>query len=129
MWIDASGTDAELFWSSISSFLIILVEITDSSAATNSVSDSFIIFSVSSSSSLSTESSNAKISLLENLSILTYFFLALSMLLTAHTKCLNVSMCNNFHLIFSQNSPTLSCSHSISFSKMLRIFPMIFSIK
>ena len=75
------------------------------------------------------ESSNAKISPLDNLLILTYFFLALSMLLTAHTKRLNVSVCNNFHLFFPQNFPTLSCSHSVSFSKMFRIFPMIFSIK
>ena len=79
MWIDASGTDTELLWSPISPFLMILVEITDSSSATNFVSESFIIFSMSPSSSLSIESSNAKISPLDSLSILTYVFLALSM--------------------------------------------------
>ena len=84
MWIDAFGTDTELLWSPISSFLMILVEITDSSSAANYVSESLIIFSMSSSLSLSVESSNAKISSLDNLSILTYFFLALSMLLTVH---------------------------------------------
>ena len=31
MWIDASGADAELLWSPISSFLMMLVEISDSS--------------------------------------------------------------------------------------------------
>ena len=40
MWIDASGIETELLWSLISSFLKILVEITDSSSATNSVSES-----------------------------------------------------------------------------------------
>ena len=60
MYIDASGTDRELLGSPISSFLIILVEITDSSSATNSVSESFIIFSISASSMLLNESSNAK---------------------------------------------------------------------
>ena len=63
------------------------------------------------SSSLSIESSNAKISPLDNLSVLTYFFLALSMLPTAHAKRLNVSVCNNVHLFCPQNFPTLSCSH------------------
>ena len=81
------------------------------------------------SSLLSFESSNAEISPLDNLSILAYFFLALSMLLTAHTKRLNVSVCNNFYLFFPQNFPTLSCSHSVSFSKMFRIISTIFSIK
>ena len=129
MWIDVSGTDTKLLWSPISSFLMILVEITDSSSATNSVSESFIIFPMSPSSSLSIESSNKNISPLDNLSILTYFFLALSVLVTAHTKRLNVSVCNNFHLFFPQNFPTLSRSHSVSFSKMFQIFPKIFGIK
>ena len=46
MWIDASGIDTDLLWSPISSFLMILVEITDSSSA-NSVSESFIMFLMS----------------------------------------------------------------------------------
>ena len=94
----------------------------------NFVSELFIIFSMTS-SSCSTEPSNAKISPLGNLSILTHFFLALSMLLTAHTKSWIVCVCNNFNLFFPQNFPMLSCSDSVSFSKMLQIFPMIFSIK
>ena len=70
-----------------------------------------------------------KILELDNVSILTYFFFALSMLLTTHTKRLNESVCNDFHLFFPQNFPMLSCLHSVSFSKMFRIFPIIFSIK
>ena len=127
MWIDASATDTELLWSPISSFLLILVEITDSSSAIKSQSESFIIFSVSPSLSLSVELSNAKLSPLDNLSMLTCFFLALSMLPFAHTKRLNVSVCNNFHLFFPQNFSTLSCSHLVSFSKMFQIFPVISS--
>ena len=46
MWIDSSGTHTELLWLPISSFLMILVEITDSSSA-NSVSESFIMFLMS----------------------------------------------------------------------------------
>ena len=49
--------------------------------------------------------------------------------LTPHTKRLNVSVCSNFHLFCPQNFPTLPCTHSVPFSKMFRIFPMIFSIK
>ena len=129
MWIDACGTDTRLLWSPISSFPMILVEITDSSSATNTVSESIIVFSMYPSSSLSIVSSIAKISPLDHISILPYFFLALSMLLTAHTKRLNDSVCDNFHLLFPQDFHTLSCSHSVSFSKMLRIFPMTSSIK
>ena len=44
MWIDASGTDTELLWSPMSSFLMILVEIIHSSSATSSVSDHLLHF-------------------------------------------------------------------------------------
>ena len=97
MCINAYGTNTELLWSPISSFIIILVEITDPSLATSSVSESFIIFSMSPSSLLSTESSNAELSLLDNLLISTYFF---------HTKRLNVSLCKNFLFFFPHNFPS-----------------------
>ena len=61
MWIHVSETDTEQLYSPIFSFLMILIEITDSFSATNSVSELFIIFSMSPSSLVSTESSNAKI--------------------------------------------------------------------
>ena len=75
MLIDTFGTDTELFWSPTSSFLMLSVEITDSSSATKSVSESLVIFSMSPLSSLSIESSNAKISPLDNRSMLAYSFL------------------------------------------------------
>ena len=73
IWIDAFGANTELLWSPISYFLMILVDITDSTSATNPVSESFIIFSMPPSSSLLTESNNAKILPVDNLSILTSF--------------------------------------------------------
>ena len=84
---------------------------------------------MSPSSSLSIELSNVKMLLLDNLLILTYIFLALSKLLTGHTKCLNISVFNSSLLIIPQNFPTLSYSDLESFSKICQTFPIKFSIK
>ena len=46
-----------------------------------------------------------KISPVDKLSIWTYFLLPLSMLLPAHTKRLNDSVYNNFHLLFLRTLP------------------------
>ena len=50
VWIYTSGNASELLWSPISSVLMILIKFTNSSSATNSVSESFITSSVSPSS-------------------------------------------------------------------------------